>query len=225
MDAAMLALLALAGLFAGFVDSIVGGGGVITLPALLATGMAPHAAVATNKIGGTGASSMATWRYARAGLLDPRLAWGLFPLSVAASVAGAHVVLQLPEAWVLGLVMGVIVGMVAYVLLRPSFGRGGAEHAVTPARLAAAAALALSVGFYDGVLGPGTGNLLLFGLVSIFGMGFLRAAAHGRVLNFGSNVGALGYFIAVDAVEWAPGLALAGGTLVGNTIGSCSDSS
>ena len=115
--------LLLAALFAGFVDSIVGGGGVITLPALLATGMPPHLAVGTNKVVGTGASATATWTYVRAGLIRPRLAWGLFPLSVVASVLGAAAILRIDGRFILWAVLGVMVLVTVYILARPRFGR------------------------------------------------------------------------------------------------------
>jgi uncharacterized protein len=215
-----LLLLAIASLFAGFVDSIVGGGGVITLPSLLAAGVPPHLALGTNKVAGTGASAMATWQYTRAGLVMPRLVALTFPLAVGGGILGAVVVLRLPESFVVALIVVLLVAMTAYILLRPRFGTQDRFSGLRPATLAATAALALAVGFYDGMLGPGTGNLLLFGLVAIHGFAFLPAAAHGRVLNFGSNIGALGYFSAVSNIDWTIGLVMAIGTVTGAFIGS-----
>lgn len=220
MDPLQLVLLAVAGLFAGFVDSIVGGGGVITLPALLAAGLPAHTAVATNKVAGTGASSIATWRYARAGLVEWRLAGWAAPFSVALGVVGAAVVLRLPPTGVTAAIAVVVIAMTAYVLARPAFGAEGPPPVVTDAKVLVLAGIAVAIGFYDGLLGPGTGNLLLFAIVATTGMGFRHAAAHGRVLNFGSNAGALGYFIAVGAIAWAPGLAMAVGTIAGGFVGS-----
>ncbi len=208
-----------AGLVAGFIDSMVGGGGVITLPALLATGMPPHAAIATNKVAGTGASSMATLQYARKGLLRPALAWGIFPLAIVASVLGAMTVLRLPEGFVLGLVAVVVVAMVVYVLVQPRFGRS--ERVVTSRwHWAAMVAWIAAVAYYDGLLGPGTGTLLLFGIVALGGLSFVPAAAHGRVYNFGSNVGALALFASTGLVDWRLGLGMMAGTMTGAWIGS-----
>lgn len=212
--------LALAGLAAGFIDAIVGGGGVITLPALLAAGLPPHAAVATNKIGGTGASSMATWQYLRAGAIDAKVAMVGVPAAGLAGALGAAVVLRLPERFLLGAIAVAILAVAAYVALRPRFGREDRFPGPTRAVLAVTAALGVVVGFYDGVLGPGTGTFLLFGFVGLTGMAFRRAAANGRALNFASNVGALTYFAMAGAPLWAPGLALAVGTMVGGTLGA-----
>ncbi len=208
-----------AAIAAGFIDSMVGGGGVITLPAIIAAGLPPHAAIATNKVAGSGASGMATWQYARHRLLRPELLW-LFPIAVVTSMAGAWTVLRLPERFVLNLIAVVIVAMVAYVLLRPRFGKD--DHYTKPdawTLLAAAGAVGL-IAFYDGLLGPGTGSMLLFALVSIFGMRFVNAAAHGRMINFGSNLGALALFAFKDVIDWRIGLGMMAGTMAGAYVGS-----
>lgn len=220
MDAATVLLLTGAGLLAGFIDSIVGGGGVVSLPALLAAGVPPHLALGTNKVAGTGASSMASYQYARARLLLPRLAVVTFPLAAGAAVLGAMTVLRVGERVVVGLVALVMVVLVAYVLLRPRFGRDDRFGGLRLATVLATAGLAVAVGFYDGFLGPGTGNMLLFGLVAIHGFPFPRAAAHGRVLNLGSNVGALAFFAATGNVAWSLGLPMAAATMTGAYLGS-----
>ncbi len=216
----MLLLLALAGFLAGFIDSIVGGGGIITLPALLATGMPAHLAVGTNKVAGTGASAMASLQYARAGLLDARLVWTAAPVAALAAILGAITVLQVDADIVVGLVVVVMIAIIAYVLARPTFGSTNRFAGLTSGTLIATAILALIVGFYDGFLGPGTGNFLLFGLVAIHGFPFLRAAAHGRILNFASNLGALAFFASVGNIDWTLGLTMAAATMTGAFAGS-----
>ncbi len=208
-----------AAVVAGFVDSMVGGGGVITLPAIIAAGLPPHAAIATNKVAGTGASGMATWQYARHKLLRPELYW-LFPIAVVTSMAGAWTVLRLPEEFILTLIAIVIIAMVSYVLLRPRFGK---ENRYTKPDLWTALGAAGAVGiiaFYDGLLGPGTGSLLLFALVSLLGMRFVDAAAHGRLFNFGSNLGALALFAFEDVIDWRIGVGMMVGTMAGAFVGS-----
>lgn len=220
MEPGTLALLTLAAFFAGFVDSIIGGGGVITLPALLAAGVPPHMALGTNKLAATGASTTATWHYARAGLLVPRLVAWTFPLSVVGTVLGAWLVLQVPGTWIRYLVAGVLVVLVTYVLLRPRFGLEDRFTGLRRGNVAAAMAMALVVGAYDGFLGPGTGNMLLFGWIAIMGFGFLPAAAHGRVLNFGSNVGALAFFAWMGEVAYLTGAVMLIGTVSGAWLGA-----
>lgn len=209
-----------AGFLAGFIDSIVGGGGAITLPALLATGMPAHTALGTNKLAASGASSMATLQYGRAGLLRARLSWPFFGIALGASTLGARAVLEVPERWILALVAAVIVAMVAYILLRPRFGLEDRTGTKTSWHAAGALAWIALIGFYDGFLGPGTGNLLLFGLVGLLGLSFLPAAAHGRVANFGSNLGGLALFAYAGAVDWAVGASMVGATMLGGFFGS-----
>lgn len=219
VEATTILLLVLAGFVAAFIDSIVGGGGVITLPALLATGMPPHQALGTNKLAATGASLTASSQYILHGVVDRRiLAW--LPLTFGGSMLGAAVVLRVPGQWIYGLVLTVMAAMTLYVLLRPRFGAEGVEPGRTRLRLAAGGLIALGVGFYDGFLGPGTGSFLLFGLVATQGFGFLRAAGHGRVLNFASNLAALLWFAGAGQVAWAVGLPMVPAMVLGGFLGS-----
>lgn len=220
VEPAALAFLVAAGFVASFVDAIVGGGGVITLPALIAAGLPPHVALGTNKLAATGASASATWNYARHGVLLLPLVALLVPFSLVGAVLGAATVVRLPGDLVRGLVAAVVVAMTLYVLLRPRFGEEDAFSGVRPATVARGAALALAIGFYDGFLGPGTGSFLLFGLVALLGFGFLRAAAHGRVLNLASNLAALAFFAAKGYVDYRVGLPMMAAMLVGGFAGS-----
>lgn len=220
VDPSTIAFLVAAAFVAAFIDSIVGGGGVITLPALLATGMPPHLALGTNKLAATGASLTASTQYLRHGAADLARLKVWFPLAVLGSLAGVVVVLQVPGSLIRGLVLAVMAGMTAYVLLRPRFGAGGAVVAVTGPQLAAGAAVALGVGFYDGFLGPGTGSFLLFGLVATQSFPFLAAAANGRVLNFGSNLAALVLFALFGQVDWLVGLPMVPAMVAGGFVGS-----
>ncbi|MGB0652901.1 MAG: TSUP family transporter [Thermoplasmatota archaeon] len=220
MDPWTLAALVAAGFLASFIDAIVGGGGAISLPALLAAGLPPHVALGTNKLAGTGSSAMATLQYLRAGQVVPRVALHLLPWSLVGGLLGAVTVLNVPAGFVRGLVLALIVALVGYVLAKPRFGEQDQFRIVTPRLAIGGAALAFAIGFYDGFLGPGTGSFLLFVFVALHGFGFLRAAAHGRVLNFGSNIAALLFFLAVGQVDFEAGLPMMAATMVGATVGS-----
>ncbi len=208
-----------AAIVAGFIDSMVGGGGVITLPAIIASGAPPHVALATNKVAGTGASGMATWQYARHGLIRKEL-WALFPIAVLASILGAVTVLNIPEDLVLAMVAIVVLVMVVYVLVRPRFGQLDNFRPMDFAKWTVITLWVAGAAFYDGLLGPGTGTILLFGLVAILGMPFVAAAAHGRIYNFGSNIGALALFAGAGLVDWRIGLGMMAGTMLGAFLGS-----
>lgn len=220
MEPAVLALLVAAAFIAAFIDSIVGGGGVISLPALLAAGLPPHLALGTNKLAATGASLMATVRYTQAGLVDLPTALSLIPLSVVGAFLGALAILALEASFVRLLVILVMVAMTLYILLRPSLGREDGFLRLTPHLFLLLGVPALLIGFYDGFLGPGTGSLLLFAFLGIARFDFLRAAAHGRILNLASNVAALALFALRGEVLYEVGLPMMAAMLAGAYFGT-----
>lgn len=220
LDVGLIAFLLVAGFAAAFIDSIVGGGGAISIPALLAAGLPPHLALGTNKLAATGASLTATTRYVRAGLVDRRLALVGLPLALVASALGAWVVLQVEPGRVRELILVVMAAMTVYVLVKKDFGLADKGLVRTGARLTVLALLVVAIAFYDGLLGPGTGSLLIFALVGVAGLDFLKAAANGRLLNFGSNLGSLLLFAALDNLDMVAGLTMMSGMLVGAWMGS-----
>lgn len=220
MEAATLAFLAAAGFVASFIDSQVGGGGVISLPALLAAGLPPHLALGTNKLAGTAASFSASVNYGRSGAVPWRDAARWMPLSFVGALLGVYVVLHVAGTFLLGAVLVLMAAMTAYVLLRPAFGKEDRLRPATRPEALAMAACALAIGIYDGFLGPGTGSFLLFVVVALLGYGFRKAAALGRVLNFASNAAALAYFVAAGQVLWEAGIPMALAMLAGGWTGS-----
>ena len=219
MDEWTLAFLVAAGFVASFIDAQVGGGGVITLPALLAAGLPPAAASATNKVGGTSSALFASVNYLRSGLVPLRQVALFAPLSLLGGAIGVWAFLNSDPSWLLPTILVVMFAMGAYVLLRPTFGIEDRPVAgVLP--LVAMGLAALDIGTYDGLLGPGTGSFLLFALVSLLGYGFRRAAALGRVLNLASNLSALAYWILSGHVVWAVGIPMAVSMAAGGWVGS-----
>ena len=220
MDTTTLAFLALAGFVASFIDSQVGGGGVISLPALLAAGLPPHLALGTNKLAGTAASFSASVNYGRSGAVPWKDAARWMPLSFAGALVGVWIVLHVAGQHILAIVLVLMAAMTAYVLLRPAFGKEDRSHPITRMESVAMAASALAIGIYDGFLGPGTGSFLLFAIVALLGYGFRKAAGLGRVLNFASNAAALAYFIGAGQVVWEAGIPMAVAMLAGGWTGS-----
>jgi hypothetical protein len=220
VDTAAIALLAAAGFAASFIDSQVGGGGVITLPALLLAGLPPQVALGTNKLGGTASALVASANYLHKRAVPVRQAAWLFPLSLAGGAVGVWAVLHAGSTtWLVPAVMAVMAAMAAWVILRPRF--GAEDHLRHEALLGACMALAaLDIGTYDGILGPGTGSMLLFAIIAFLGYGFRRAAALGRILNLGSNLSAVSYFVWAGAVDWQVGLPMAASMGVGGWVGS-----
>ena len=214
--------LGLAGLSAGFVDAVVGGGGLIQLPALV-IGL-PHAApvqvLATNKLGSVCGTSVSSLTYYRRVRPDPRTFGPLMLFAFLGSLAGAAVASHLPKSAFDPIVLVVLVVVGAYVLFKPDIGR------VTELRFAghhhtlAAVGAGLVIGFYDGALGPGTGSFFVFTLVGLLGYSFLEASAKARMANWATNVAALCVFVPQGAVMWKIGLVMGGCNLVGGYLGA-----
>ena len=225
LDASVLLFLALAGLAAGFVDAVVGGGGLIQLPALLVglPGASPVQLLATNKLGsimGTTTSSITYFRRVRP---DLRTAVPLALAAFAGSVGGAAMAFLISKEAFNPIILAVLVAVGLYTLLRPTMGRMqqlrfGHRH---PRRhLAAAMAVGVVVGAYDGVLGPGTGSFFVFALVSVLGYGFLEASAKSKIANFATNLAALVVFVPQGAVLWQVGLLMGACNVVGGYLGA-----
>lgn len=218
MDPANLLFLIPAALLAGFVDAIAGGGGLITVPALLSTGIPPAQALATNKLQGSFGTLMSTWTFWKAGQIDIRAM--LFPvLCVLVGAAAGTVAVQVIDA---GLVSAVIpfllVGIALYFLLSPRAGDLEAQARVTLPVFGLTVGVA--VGFYDGFFGPGTGSFFAIGCVALLGMPLRKATANTKLLNFTSNVVSLAVFALGGQIIWWVGLAMAVGQVTGSFLGS-----
>jgi uncharacterized membrane protein YfcA len=213
-----LALLVLAAFLAGVVDAIAGGGGLLTLPALIAAGLPPHLALGTNKGQSVFGSAAALWRFARERRIDARLAARTFPLGLVGSLGGAAAVLLVPPAVLRPLVLVLLLAAAAVVALRrPS--DSGPRSAVSWAGWGAPAA-ALLLGAYDGFFGPGTGTFLIVAWVTLLGRSLTDASADAKVVNVASNLAAVGMFAARGNVAWALALPMAAAQFAGGSLGA-----
>ncbi len=220
MDAGVLAFLIVAGFTAAFIDAMVGGGGAISIPALLIAGLPPHAALGTNKLAASGSSFTATVQYARAGTLLPKVCLIMAPASALGAIVGVEAILALDPSLVEGLVILLMGAMTVYVLWRKEFGEEDRFEEPGRGVLALGTALGFLIGAYDGFLGPGSGSFFIFMLIGVTGFGFVRAAGHGRVLNLGANLAALAYFWINGHVLVFEGLAMGAGMLAGAWLGA-----
>ncbi|MBP2703837.1 TSUP family transporter [Microbispora sp. RL4-1S] len=221
MQAGQIVLLLLAATAAGWVDAVVGGGGLLQLPALILAGLSPVQALATNKSAAILGTASAALTYARRTKLDRAVAVPAGALAVVFAGLGAASAALLDADVLKPIVMVVLLGVAAFVTLRPSFGRVPHPHLRTGARVLTAVAVAgAGIAFYDGILGPGTGTFLLIAFTSILGMDFVRASATAKVINTGTNLGALIVFAAQGHVWWTLGLSMAVCNIAGAQIGA-----
>jgi uncharacterized membrane protein YfcA len=218
----VLVLLGLAALAAGFVDAVVGGGGLIQLPALL-IGL-PHATplqiLATNKLGSICGTTVSSATYYRRIKPDPRTFLPMMLLALAGSFVGALVASQIPREAFEPLVLVVLVVVGVYVLLKPGVGEDTVLRFAGGQHVAAAMGVGVVIGFYDGALGPGTGSFFVFALVGLLGYNFLEASAKAKLANWATNLGALLLFVPQGGVLWRTGLVLGVCNLMGAYVGA-----
>lgn len=222
IDPIWLTLL-LAACFAGFVDAVAGGGGLIQVPALFAAlpREAPATLFGTNKIASIFGTLSAARRYVRAVEMPWKLVLPAAASAFVFSFAGAAVVAWLPKDVVRPLVLVLLVAVAVYTWTKPDFGvskrspRIAAEHALLVALLVGAV-----MGFYDGFFGPGAGSFMIFAFVRLYGMDFLHASASAKILNAATNAGALLLFAPSGHVLWALGLGMALCNIAGAQLGS-----
>jgi hypothetical protein len=211
-------LLILAAFCAGLVDSIAGGGGLITVPALLLAGASPVEALATNKLQGTFGSGTAMVAYARAGQVRPLDQLGMAAISALAAAGGAMVAHLIPAEALRIIMPVVLIGVALFFALKPGLSDQASAARISPPVFAAT--VVPLVAAYDGFFGPGTGSFFMMGFVLLAGYGVLKATAHTKMLNFASNLGSLLVFIPLGATWWAVGLAMAAAQVLGALVGA-----
>jgi uncharacterized membrane protein YfcA len=217
---ALLALL-LAALVAGVVDAVVGGGGLVQLPALLLLlPGAPVLALASNKVASVVGTTAATITYARGTRVDWRAAALMAGTAFGGSVGGAAFAGALPATVLRVVVLVAVLGVGIYTLRTPHLGSTQRLRFGRRAQLVLMATGGAVIGGYDGLAGPGTGSFLVFLLVGAVGYAFLHASATAKLVNVATNLGALAYFVPAGHVVWGLALCMAVANLLGATLGA-----
>ena len=214
-------LLAPAAFFAGMVDAVVGGGGLIQIPVLL--GQFPQTAIptlfGTNKLSSIAGTGAALWRYAR----SVRIPWLIvLPATAAALIgawAGAALVAWLPRETMRPLVVVLMIAVAIYTFMKKDFGQQ-TTRVLSGADRWKGAAFGGLIGLYDGFFGPGTGSFLIFGFIRLFGMDFVQGSASAKVINFATNLSAIAFFASHGPILWAVGLTMAVCNLAGAQLGT-----
>jgi len=214
--------MGLAAVCAGWVDAVVGGGGLIQIPALLLgfPHVAPVQILATNKASSICGTSVSAGTYYRRVKPDLKTAIPLAVLALAGSLIGASLVSHISSAAFNPIILVVLVAVGTYTLFRPTLGAltdlrfSGHRH------LLAASVIGFLIGIYDGALGPGTGSFLVFALVGLLGYAFLQASAKAKIANVATNLAALVIFIPAGAVMWKVALLMGLGNLAGGYVGA-----
>ncbi|MGC3962637.1 MAG: TSUP family transporter [Rhodocyclaceae bacterium] len=207
---------------AGLVDAVVGGGGLIQLPLMLA--VLPQVPIpiifGTNKVSSIAGTASAAWAYSSKIKLDKRIALPGAIAALVGSAIGASVVSFLSSEILKPLVLVMLVLVGGYTFLKRDFGREKRTPIVVRHIGLVAALIGLSIGFYDGFFGPGTGSFLIFAFVRLFGMDMLHASATAKVVNFATNLAAIVYFSLHAGVLWKLGLFMAIANVAGAQVGT-----
>ncbi|WP_242144645.1 MULTISPECIES: TSUP family transporter [unclassified Bacillus cereus group] len=214
-----LLFLVVAGFLAAFIDSVVGGGGLISIPALLFTGLPPSTAIATNKLASSMGALMSTISFIRSGNVNLKLVSKLFPLTFIGSILGAFVVKLISPEILKPLILLLLIAVAIYTIMKKDWGKDAIYNGMTTKKKIIFSIIIFIIGFYDGFFGAGTGSFLLFTFL-IMGFDFIQSAGNAKVLNFGSNIAALFIFLYLDVVHFAYGIPMGIAMVLGAFVGS-----
>ena len=207
------------GFLAGFVDSIAGGGGLISLPVLLAAGLPPHLAIGTNKFSATFGAVMSAWQFWRAGKVDMSLLKRILPGTFIGAILGCLVMLHLKSEWLQPIIIIALIAAAVFVFSQRQLGAASTYSGNTRKNVLAALTMALAIGFYDGFIGPGTGTFLIVGFAAL-GFDFVTAAGNAKILNLMSNVTSFVLLIWWGQILYVYGIAMALCIFAGAFFGS-----
>ena len=206
---------------AGFVDSIAGGGGLISLPAYLFAGLPIHTAIGTNKFSSAFGTGLSTFRYIKEKLVIVKIAVPSVAFGFLGSAIGARLSLLVTEE-ILKSFLLVVLPVAAFCVLNRKIFKTNEEieFKVTAKNFLIVMSAALIIGMYDGLYGPGTGTFLIIAFTVFARMNIRQANAHTKVINFTTNIAALTVYLIHGQVMFALGLAAAASNMLGNYIGS-----
>jgi hypothetical protein len=210
--------LCLAAFAAGFIDSIAGGGAMITVPALLLAGLPPVEALGTAKLQGLFGTTSSTIKYASNGHIDLRK--GL-PWAVMAAIGGgfgAFAATIIPIDVMRLILPFLLVGIALFFALKPDLGDVDRAERITPFLLGLT--IIPAIGFYDGLFGPGGGSFFMLSLVALAGFGVLKATGHAKLLNLGSTLGSFLVFLTAGGVLWKLGILMGIAAFLGARLGA-----
>lgn len=207
------------GFLAAFIDAVVGGGGLISIPTLLAVGLPPSIALGTNKLASVFGSMTSAIRFIRSGKVDLKLVGRLFVPVFILAMLGASLATFLPAQLLKPIVIVILTLVLFYTIFKKDWGDVRKVQSFTVRKAILITVLLSLIGFYDGFLGGGTGSFMMF-ILLLFGFDFLGAAGNAKLLNFASNLGALILFMILGEVNYLYGLIMAASMIAGSYVGA-----
>ncbi|MHC5225118.1 TSUP family transporter [Ignatzschineria sp. LJL83] len=218
MAGEMILILMAVALVAGFIDAIAGGGGLITLPALLLSGLTPVQALATNKLQSSAGSFSATFAFFRQGLIDWKKSKWVFFAALAGGIIGASLATRLPDMFLQIVVPILLLCVATYFVFSPNL--DGKERRAKISRTLFLLTFVPIIGFYDGIFGPGTGSFFMVAFVLMLGSTLVSAIAETKLANFASNIGSFLVFAFSGEMQVLLGVLMAVGAFIGAQLGA-----
>lgn len=216
----IIIFLFLACFAAAAVDSIAGGGGLISLPSYILCGIPSHIALGTNKFSSTSGAIVSGFQYFKNGKVNFKLLKYLIPFSFIGSMLGVYTVLKINENLIRIIVLILILFVGIYSLFSRKLGMEDNFKGITRKNIFLGILLAFCLGFYDGFFGPGTGSFLIFGMIKIYGYNYINASGNSKILNLTSNVSALIIFALHSQIYFYLGLITASAMILGANLGT-----
>ncbi|MGL5717503.1 MAG: sulfite exporter TauE/SafE family protein [Paraclostridium sp.] len=215
-----LIFICIGGFLAAFVDSIAGGGGLISMPVLLVAGLPAHLALGTNKFAGACGCFSSAYKYFKSGKTNVDLLKKLIPFTILGCILGVKCVLSISNTVLNMLVFIMILIVAIYTYTKKDLGNEDKFEQLTTKNIRLGMIMAFALGFYDGFFGPGTGTFLAFALIKIYGFDFLHASANTKILNFTSNFTALILFMFNGQILYKVAIWYALSMILGGYIGA-----
>lgn len=213
-------LLCIAGFAAATVDAIAGGGGLISLPSIMAAGVPPHFALGTNKFSSSFGAFTSAYTFTRMGKVFIPLMKFTVPCTLVGSVIGVITALKIDQGFLQIIILVLVFATAIYTILKKDFGNEDKFTGLTGKNIIQGCIFAFSLGFYDGFFGPGTGSFLIFLFIKIYGYDFTIAAGNSKVLNFVSNITSLVMFAINGKIYYMVGIPMALAMILGARVGS-----
>ena len=221
MEMEVIITLIFIAFFAGAIDAAVGGGGLIQIPALM--GALPHTSTATifgtNKLASICGTASAAFSYLRQVKLEWKLLAVVAITACISSFGGAACVSMIPQEVLKPFVLFMLIVIAIYTLIKKQFGQHHVQQQLTTKMLILAGVGGLTIGFYDGIFGPGTGSFFIFFFIKYLNFDFLHASALSKIGNFMTNFAALSFFVPTGHILLSLGLMMAVANVCGSLVG------
>ncbi|MCI6151988.1 MAG: TSUP family transporter [Fusobacterium perfoetens] len=220
VDVGTFLFLGVACFIAAFIDAIAGGGGLITVPAYLASGLPAHIALGTNKVSssiGTVASSL---KFATSGKVNKEMVKRMIPFSFIGALMGVRTVVLIDSKYLYPIAIVLLLLVLVYTLINKKMGEKNNFTGLNKSNIRQGKIMAFVMGFYDGFFGPGTGSFIIFALIKIFKLDFTNASGNAKILNLTSNLASMLLFIYLGKVNFFYSIPIGIIMVFGATLGA-----